>query len=339
MNVIKYCFCMLVWIACPMYAQNVNENARQVEQDDPYKENFRLRSENGNLQSRLEELNRKVQELNEELEKQKKMLEEEKANVKVRNLKDENRSLGEIIEILKGDTTRLAEQLRQQANDFRERSEADRREKEELQRGLDELRSFRIKWLSQLAEEVDGKWLKKSYSEISVAELQKELTEYKKYAKEDEKVAKACDQLEKLLAECQLYEDGVNVIHAPYDEMQVNRLKSQIQILKEQVDNEFKKKELERLYTQLNNYRVTIEIFQDVIKAVEESIIGQDAHDIAWPLVEVILKRQEDENGYISALRDIPWLSEQFDLYYAALKADCLSKSAVRNKIMSYFQK
>ena len=120
--------------------------------------------------------------------------------------------------------------------------------------------------------------------------------------------------------------------------MQVDRLKSQIQELKGQVDDEFKKKELERLYTQLENYRVTIEIFQDVIKAVEESTIGQDTHDMAWPLVEIVLKKQEDDNEYISALRDIPWLSKQFDSYYEDLKNDCLAKSSVRNEIMSYFQ-
>lgn len=321
---------MLVWVAFPVYAQN--SNTQQVEQEDPYKENFRLRSENSRLLDRQEELERKVQELNEELE-------EQAENSNVKKLKDKISSLRKDIEILKGDTARLAAQLRQQADDFCEHSETERIAREELQRSLDELRNFRVKWLSQLATEVDGKWLKKSYSEISITDLQKELTEYKKYVREDEKVAKAYVQLEQLLAECLLYENGVSAVNAPYDEMQVDKLKSQIQVLKEQVDNEFKKKELARLYTQLDNYRVTVEIFQDVIKAVEESTMGQDDHDIAWPLVEVVLKKQEDENEYISALRDIPWLSEQFDIYYAGLKADCLTKSTVRNKIMSYFQK
>ena len=204
-----------------------------------------------------------------------------------------------------------------------------------LRADLSELSNFRKMWIAQLAESVNERWLEKPYSQINIQELENALKQYDEFASSDKRIADALDKLKVLLKDCQIYNQGIHIVNALYEKERINSILVPLKSLRDKTTDPTKKKELSLLYWQLDNYGVTIEIFQDVIKAVDEQILGLNAHKAAWPLVKAVLDKQEKDDEYITAIKKIPWLSKQYDAYYQSLERNCVGTNRVRDMIMN----
>lgn len=204
-----------------------------------------------------------------------------------------------------------------------------------LQNKLDELQDFRTRWLTQLAESVDEKWLSKPYSAIDINELERALQQYKEFAPADKRVSDARDKLKILLGNSLLYQKGMRAINSEYNAEIVNSLIAPMQALRDNMKDSINKKDVTNLYWQLNNYSITVEIFQEVIGEVNKVVKGQLSQAGAWPLANATLEKQEKESEYITAIQEIPWLAKQYTEYLEALKKDCTNPNPVGERIMN----
>lgn len=196
-----------------------------------------------------------------------------------------------------------------------------------LNKELKELEEFKIKWLTELAESVNETWLNKTYSAIQLPQLEVAYAQYEKYADADPKVSEARDLLKHLLENCRLYSQGIEAVNTSYDSAKVESLVRPMRELRDATTNPEKKKELEILTQQLFDYQITVEIFQEVMDAVGSEIkkLEPTEHKIALPIVKATLKKKEDDEGYISAIQNIPWLNGEFEKYKKSLEEDCLN--------------
>lgn len=316
------------------------------EEGDPYKENYALKKELAKKDARIKNLEEELAKTEIERNKADSLLKVEKATGKSKEIKSQ-------IQVLEQENKRLKAELdncssnvdkvinqqtkssQEQISQLLQQHSKDSIEIASLRGDLAELSNFRQMWLTQLAESVNEKWLDKPYSQINMQELEIALQQYDEFASSDKKIADARDKLKMLLAECQIYNQGVSIVNAPYEKGQINSIAGSLNSLRDKVTDPTKKQELSLLYWQLDNYGVTVEIFQDVIKAVDEQILGMNAHKTAWPLVKAVLDKQEKDDEYITAIKKIPWLSEQFNLYYKYLEKNCVGTNKVHDTIMN----
>lgn len=203
-----------------------------------------------------------------------------------------------------------------------------------LREELNGLEEFRLKWLAQLAESVDDKWLNKPYAAVDVAALEKDYAQYEQYAPMDAKVAEGKDKLTPFVANARLYQQGKNAVNSEYNAEEVNSLIESIRMLRDSILEGNNRDDVAKLYTQLNDYAITIKIFQNVIKAVNEAVQGQSAVG-AWPLAKAALDKQEKEFEYISAIKDIPWLATQYEEYYKLLEKDASKPNEIGEAILN----
>lgn len=330
-------FCCAVFLN----AQGTGEDAV-----DPYKEIYDLKNKLEKRDATIEELKKKLAKIEVEKAKTDSLLKAEKATGKSKELKTQQKELEQEnkrlkaelekcsadVEMKVGQQTKslhdqIAQLLQQHVNDSLEIAS--------LKEDLSELTNFRKMWLAQLAESVNEKWLEKPYSQIDVQDLENALKQYEEFAPSDKKIADARDKLKVLLGECQIYDQGIRVINAPYDKAQINAVAEPLKSLRDKTTNPDNKKELAMLYRQVDDYGVTVEIFLDVIKSIDEQISGMTGHKQAWPLVKAVLEKQEKENEYITAIKKIPWLSKQYDMYYESLEKNCVGTNSVRDMIMN----
>lgn len=320
--------------------------AQDANGTDLYKENYDLKKELKEKDDKIKELEERLAQMTLERNRVDSLLKEEKAVGKSSEVKAHIRKLEKEIKELEAKlqdcaaNAETAVNQQTQANQeqilrLRQQHSQDSIEIASLKSELSDLSDFRKMWLAQLAESVNEKWLDKPYSKIDVNELQKALAQYEEFASTDQRIADASVKLKELLAACQLYEQGVKVVSSPYDASQISAIAAKIKNLRDNTADSEKKKELSSLFWQLDNYGVTVEIFQDIIKAVDEQISGQDRHKAAWPLVNAVMEKLEKEDEYITAVKKIPWLSEQYGLYYDALKKDCIAPNPVHDIIMN----
>lgn len=216
---------------------------------------------------------------------------------------------------------------------------ADKHEKDSLaivalQEELNGLEEFRIKWLAQLAESVDEKWLNKPYAAIDVTALEKDYAQYEQYAPMDAKVDEAKDKLTPFVVNTRLYQRGKEAVDTVYNAEVVNSLIEPMRTLRDSIPEGDNRDDVANLYWQLDNYAITIKIFQNVIKAVNKQVQGQSAAG-AWPLAEAELDKQEKEFEYISAIKDIPWLATQYDEYYKLLEKDASKPNEIGEAILN----
>lgn len=300
-----------------------------------------------------------IQSFTEELEERDKTI--EKLNLLLEKLETENERLDSALqaEIKEGKAAKYKKQIKQLQKDSLALSEqmeealeamrqehqkqidifADQHEKDSLnivalRKELNGLEEFRVKWLAQLAESVDEKWLNKPYAAIDVAALEKDYAQYEQYAPMDAKVAEAKDKLTPFIANARLYQRGKEAVDTVYNAKEVNSLIEPMRTLRDSIPEGDNRNDVDKLYTQLNDYAITIEIFQDVIKAVNTQVQGQSAAG-AWYLAEAELNKQEKESEYISAIKDIPWLAEQYEEYYKLLKEDASKPNKIGEAILN----
>lgn len=331
----------------------VSLNAQDTGEDavDPYKEIYDLKNKLEKRDATIKELEKKVAKIEAERAKADSLLKEEKATGKSKELKTQKKELEQENKRLKAELEKCSsdvemkvsqqtKNLHAQITQLLQQHTNDSLEIASLKEDLSELTNFRKLWLAQLAESVNEKWLEKPYSQINMQDLENALTQYEEFALSDKKIADARDKLKALLRECQIYNQGIRIINAPYDKAQINAVVVPLKNLRDKVSDPANKKELGLLYWQVDNYGVTVEIFQDVIKAVENQIAeaansGITDHKSVLRLVNKVLKKQEEDNEYISAIKKNPCLSEQYAKYYNLLQNDCISKNSVRDMIMN----
>lgn len=203
-----------------------------------------------------------------------------------------------------------------------------------LQEELHHLQEFRVMWLAQLAESVNEKWLEKPYVAIDVLALEKDYKQYDWYAPMDAKVAEARDKLKPFVDNVHLYRRGIEAVNSVYDTEKVTSLIEPMRVLRDGMPGGDNRDDVANLYWQLDNYAITIEIFQDVIRAVNEAVKGISGQAGAWPLVKAALEKQEIESEYISAIKMIPWLAKQYDKYFKLLEKDSTRPNKVGEAIM-----
>ncbi|MGN0282455.1 MAG: hypothetical protein ACI4B3_09170 [Prevotella sp.] len=336
-------FLLLLAIFCcstSLKAQNTDEDER-----DLYKENYALKKELAKKDARIKKLEDEIAKIETERNKADSLLKVEKATGKSKEVKSQ-------IQVLEQENKRLKSELdnsisnvekainqqtknsQEQISQLQQQHLADSIEIASLRGDLSELSNFRKMWLTQLAESVNEKWLNKPYSQINTQELEIALKQYDEFASSDKRIADARDKLRMLLTDCQIFNQGVSIVNAPYEKGGINSIAAPLKNLRDKTTDPAKKQELSLLYWQLDNYGVTVEIFQDVIKAVDEQILGMNVHKAAWPLVKAVLDKQEKDDEYITAIKKIPWLSEQFNLYYKSLEKNCVGTNKVHDTIM-----
>lgn len=204
-----------------------------------------------------------------------------------------------------------------------------------LQKELDGLKEFRVTWLAQLAESVDEKWLNKPYTVVDIRALDKDYEQYEQYAPMDAKVAEARNKLKPFVEDVHLYQRGIEAVNSAYDAGKVDSLIAPMRTLYDGMMDGGNRKEVANLFWQLDNYAVTIKIFQEVIEAVNKAVKGQSMQTGAWPLAKATLEKQEKDSKYISAIRMIPWLEKQYDEYFKLLEKDSTKSNKVGEAIMS----
>ncbi len=304
-----------------------------------------LQSEKERLNNEIKELRGKNDELSTKLETAQKDLQEERNAGKAASFKTEIAKLKKQRDSLTQSNARaLSDQqakavsaqnvLKQEIESLKKQHSRDSLSIMDLTKELKSLNEFKALWLAQLADGVDTKWLSKSYSAIDLSELELEYTQYEQFAEWDPKVADARDKIKILLGEMRDYTEGQRLIASKYDKKRIEETAKKLKELAVKTKDQTRKEELEALCKTLNYYAPTIEIFQDVIKSIDEQIATASTHNAAWPLVEVTIEEKTKDDS-IAAIKDIPWLAEQYELYYKTLSENCLRDNPTRELIMS----
>ena len=338
MNGIKYLLLFaLCWNFTLLRAQENKENSV-----DPYKEIYDLKKGIDKKDDIIKKLEKELAKAKADKNKADSLLNVEKAvgkskelKTRLQELENENKKLKSDLEICAANVQKAVSEQAQQSEEQIQKlllqHSKDSMELVSLKKDLDELSGFRKMWLTQLAESVNEKWLDKKYSEINVTELESALQQYEEFASADNRIREAADKLKVLLGDCLLYQQCIIAVNSRYDADVVNTLVTSVQKLLDRNKKSDNEKELSLLYWQLDNYAYTVEVFQDVIKAVDKVIDGQS---LIWPLAKAELDGQEKEEGNITAIKRIPWLSDRYLEYCQAMeKGD--AKNSVRDLILS----
>lgn len=342
MNYIRF----ILFIALCGNMITLRAQGTQDDETDPYKEIYTLKKNLAKKDNQIDKLNADLAEVRQELVMVDSLLKVEKIAGKSKELKDKLKELQQENASLKAELENYGVNAEIVVNQQLENNKAqlialhqqhskDSLEVENLKKELAALSTFRKMWIAQLAESVDDKWLNKPYSQIDASELERTVAQYKEYVSTDKRIENAYGKLNTLLAECLVYEQGVETVNSLYDATYVNKTASSVKNIRDKVTDPDKKKELALLYWQLDNYSVTVEIFQDIISAVDAQITFGLTHKQAWPLVNAVLEKTEKDDEYITAIKKIPWLAKQYKEYYKALEKNCVISNAVRETIMS----
>lgn len=297
-------------------------------------------SEISKLQKEIDGLNKKIDKLNTDKDKAEKNKAQSDSLLKVEKNSGEKKQLNDRIEELENQIAEVKknniaenQKLSDQIYQLSEQHKEDLKTIADLEAQLENLSDIQAVYLADLSQNVDKDWLNKPYSQIDVNELEKALRNYRKFASQDQNVANAAAKLSDFYADCKIYKNGVDAVNSQYESVSVAKNLANVKSLLDRVKDPVKKGEVEVIYNQLNNYQSTIEIFQDVITAVDEQIKGKK-HAMARPLAMARIKTLEEEDGYITPLKEIPWVAKQFDAYIKALEKDTAGPNPARDTIM-----
>lgn len=307
-------------------------------------------AQSGEAADAQEQDEKAIQSLTEEVKDRDKTI--EKLNLLLEKLEAENERLDSALqaEIKEGKAAKYKKQIKQLQKDSLALSEqmeealeamrqehqkqidifADQHEKDSLdivalREELNGLEEFRVKWLAQLAESVDEIWLNKPYAAIDVVALEKDYAQYEQYAPMDTTVAQAKDKLTPFVTNARLYQQGKEAVDTIFNAEVVTPLIEPMRALRDSLPEGDNQDDVANICWQLDNYAITIEIFQDVIKAVNEGLqamVGKlEGKSVtgAGKAAEAILINQEKEYENISAIKMIPWLAKRYELYEEAL--------------------
>ena len=335
-------YLLLVALCCGATALRAQD---PKDDEDPQKVIAQQKKAIEDQEEKIKDLEKQLTKLKAEKAKADSLLKAEKETGKLKEAKNQIKELQKEIDELKKKQKSYADSVSQaagqqskdcqaQLQQLQDRQAKDQAEITALNQQLKDLHSFRQMWLAEQVEKVETQWLSKNYPDIDMSELERTIQTYQEFVS-DQRIADARNKLLALQEECRIYQNGDKLIKSPYDAAQVKAAATAVKALRDKITNANKKTTLSTLYRLLNDYGVTVEIFQDAIKAVDKQLSGQDQHRIAWPLVKATLDKQEKDYKYISAIKDIPWLKDQYEAYEAALKKDCLAPNPIHDLILN----
>ena len=93
-----------------------------------------------------------------------------------------------------------------------------------------------------------------------------------------------------------------------------------------------RKKDVDNLVSVLGEYGASLRGVQYLIKGIEEECEGLPGSRF---LVEGIVQKENDTYGTIDNLRSYPWLKQQFQGYYEAIKENGVGDNEYRQTIMN----
>lgn len=310
-------------LLCSTTAFAQEDNSRD-DVDNVYKEYYNLKEELKKKDQKIKELTDEIGKLTNEKKKKpsKDKKEESKKDLerKVAELRDTIAMLRtgndeEVKEQYAKDSLQIAQLLSQQAKD--------KEEIERLSQELSSLNNFKGLWLLQLAESVDSEWMDKAYSQINQEKLEKDMSQFKEFASSDEKVNNAYQKLQRLYDEYRVYAEGLKCVQSPYEKQKVSQALDEVKKLRDKQSGD-RKNDLIAVFKMLDDYEVNVEIFQDLLKNVDSAIEGQSTSKTAYPLAKVTIDGMENDGKSITCIKTIPWLKEQYEIYYKGLQDDCL---------------
>lgn len=203
-----------------------------------------------------------------------------------------------------------------------------------LKTQVSSLEKVKNQWLDFFAVTVEERWKDKSFSQVDIAALRADVLECKDYASEDSRIAAAETRLSRLLRQAETYARCKKAVEEPYDKSIISQLQPLAVNLVKDAVGETEQKEMQALTLQLKVYGTKVRVFKGLIERVDKKVAEWDDHRSAWPMVSILLQDVEKEDGTISSIRSIPWLSQQYDAYLAALKKNCKGKNPARETIM-----
>ena len=208
-----------------------------------------------------------------------------------------------------------------------------------LNKQLADLKKFRTMRLEQMAGTELQAWLGKKYSEINMQDLLSAYAQYQELSGESQEIAKAAQQLAPLVEEMKAYQQAGEVLQRPYASNDVSSAKNAVNAVRQNIPAGPKQEEMMQHFKNLDNYWVTVEIFQKLIRDVEKQTNGLDKHNAAAPLVTKVLASETNVKR-VAYFNDIPWLATQWAAYKKQLDTDCIkaATSEPRNAIMNLQQ-
>lgn len=283
-----------------------------------------------------------VEQLQEQLNKDKNVQTIKKQKEEIADLKKQITALNARIKQMQKDSTQAMKDRQVAIEQIRNQFRQDSLEMAQKITAAEALEAFKGPWLAQLAQSVDTDWLSKTFQEIDPSQMEYVYSQYEAYASTDQKVAEARDKMKPLMEAYNIYKQGKQAVESCYDAAVVKPLVTKVNEIRNATTHTGRKAELDALYQQLNDYGVTVGIFQDVIKAVDEIINKQNKggqldefqKKAVARLIQTELDRQETEYEYISAIKVIPWLASQYEVYHQALMADFQAPNPTHDVIM-----
>lgn len=145
------------------------------------------------------------------------------------------------------------------------------------------------------------------------------------------------DALSRFQDEQNLYLRADDALNQPYDKQTVQRIINDMNkyFNRHASDNTAQKKQMEELKQMVDIYNDAVKFMRNMVAKVDKYIndgrnAGLSTSDLIWPLVyENVFLQSNPANNQFNADLDkytiIPWIYDQFDIYYSALKDDCLT--------------
>lgn len=196
---------------------------------------------------------------------------------------------------------------------------------------LTSLIKARQNYIASLIADVDNIWTKKNYSQMTLEELESALKPYAKFEQEVG-VAEAHEKMKALHEDFKVYNKGKVALTRKYDAEKVGQYINDLQSLIDRTTDETKKQELANVHQQLVNYGEAVGSFKKLIKDID-GITSEDLpHKALLPMVKATVTKHAPD---IAAIKAIPWLSDQYEEYYEALKEDCKAPNQARNTIVN----
>ncbi len=198
---------------------------------------------------------------------------------------------------------------------------------------------FRDKWLRLQTSSLNDKWNNVSIIEVDTAALKADLDELIKSNSADPKILNLKNKLEVLSKDVTLYKAALSAVNSKYDKASIAELLPQTTALRTKLKGDsVAYKIVGDIAWQLESYAVAIEIFQNVIKAIDAVTHDGNSKRVYTAYISVKIDELE-ESGDIPALKEIPWLGEQWNIYIKNLETDCFKekkreKGSIAKEIM-----
>lgn len=183
-----------------------------------------------------------------------------------------------------------------------------------LNEQLTRLGTVKEAWFSQLVASAETDWLTRPFAQIDPMALRMAKAPYEEFGSDNADVRVAGEKLQVLLDDLKTYQDARGLLENPYDKAAAQ---SYLDLALSAVSKDactLRKDEWAAVIDGLENYGARVEMCQDLVKSIEESLVGKAAS--RWKtVIENTIQEEEDSFGTKTAIDSIPWLKQQFEGY------------------------